>query len=97
MTTVIPTTEVKNRFGRVLRQVTQSDNPIIIERDGKPVAVLLSITAWQALHPSANLPAPDADLLEAAFGLWAGRPDIDDEWLTNGRSQWESNWVMADE
>lgn len=70
MTTVIPTTEVKNRFGRVLRQVTQSVNPIIIERDGKPVAVLLSITAWQALHPSANLPAPDADLLEAAFGLW---------------------------
>ncbi len=92
MTTAMPATEVKNRFGRVLRQVTQSDNPIIIERDGKPVAVLLSIAAWQALHPPENLPATDAELLDAAFGLWAGRPEIDDDWLANGRSHWESNW-----
>lgn len=92
MTTAIPATEVKNRFGRVLRQVTQSDNPIIIERDGKPVAVLLSIAAWQALCSPENLPTTNADLLDSVFGLWADRPEIDDDWLANGRSQWESNW-----
>lgn len=92
MTTAIPATEVKNRFGRVLRQVTQSDNPIIIERDGKPVAVLLSIAAWQALHPLENVPATGTHLLDATFGLWAARDDIDDDWLANGRSNWESNW-----
>lgn len=92
MTTAIPATEVKNRFGRVLRQVIQSDNPIIIERDGKPVAVLLSIAAWQALTPPESVIATDRAALDSVFGLWAGRPDIDDGWLANGRSQWESNW-----
>lgn len=92
MNTTIPATEVKNRFGRVLRQVTQSDTPIIIERDGKPVAVLVSIAAWQALQPSPNLAVDDAALLDSAFGLWANRSDIDDDWLTEGRANWESNW-----
>ena len=92
MTTAIPATEVKNRFGRVLRQVMQSDDPIIIERDGKPVAVLLSIAAWQALIPPESGSATDRAALDSAFGLWAGRPDIDDDWLANGRSQWEGVW-----
>jgi prevent-host-death family protein len=92
MTTAIPATEVKNRFGRVLRQVMQTDNPIIIERDGKPVAVLLSMATWQALNPPERLPATDSDLLDSAFGLWANRPDINDDWLADGRSHWESAW-----
>lgn len=92
MNSAIPATEVKNRFGRVLRQVTQSDDPIIIERDGKPVAVLVSIAAWQALQPSSNLVIDDAALLDSAFGLWANRPDIDEDWLAEGRTNWESNW-----
>ena len=92
MNIAIPATEVKNRFGRVLRQVTQSDDPIIIERDGKPVAVLVSIAAWQALQPSSNWVIDDATLLDSAFGLWANRPDIDDDWLAEGRANWESDW-----
>lgn len=88
----IPATEVKNRFGRVLRQVTQSDSPIIIERDGKPVAVLLSIAAWQALQSPESRPVENAALLDSVFGLWAGRPDIDDDWLASGRVNWESRW-----
>lgn len=92
MNSAIPATEVKNRFGRVLRQVTQSDDPIIIERDGKPVAVLVSIAAWQALQPSSNLVVDDAALLDSAFGLWANRPDIGDDWLAEGRANWESDW-----
>lgn len=92
MITTLPATEVKNRFGRALRQVTQSDNPIIIERDGKPVAVLLSMAAWQALHAPNRLSAIDADLLDSAFGMWAGRDDIDDNWLANSRASWKSDW-----
>lgn len=92
MNSAIPATEVKNRFGRVLRQVMQSDDPIIIERDGKPVAVLISIAAWQALQPSSNVAVDDTALLDSAFGLWANRPDIDEDWLAEGRTNWESNW-----
>jgi len=54
----LPATEVKNRFGRVLREVARTGG----------------------------------GLEEAAFGMWAGRDDIGDEWLAEGRKRWESDW-----
>jgi prevent-host-death family protein len=43
----LPATEVKNRFGRVLREVAKSGGPIYVERDGKPVAVILSVHEYE--------------------------------------------------
>lgn len=37
----IPATEAKNRFGDLLFQVTLDGAPRLIERNGKPVAVIL--------------------------------------------------------
>ena len=28
-----------------------------------------------------------------AFGTWAGRADLDEVWLTQGRERWWSRWV----
>ena len=28
-----------------------------------------------------------------AFGAWAGRADLDEVWLTQGRERWWSRWV----
>ncbi len=92
MTTALAATEVKNRFGRVLRQVTKSGDPIIIERDGKPVAVLLSIDAYESLQKRDSIRVDETALLDSAFGMWATRSEIDDEWLENGRFHWESDW-----
>jgi prevent-host-death family protein len=89
----LPATEVKNRFGRVLREISKTGGPIIVERDGKPVAVILSVSEYTRMQPQTDPAKVQLDLLEAAFGLWVGRPDIDDEWLTDGRSRWESKWV----
>lgn len=47
----VSATDAKNRFGGVLREVTQTDEPIVVERDGKPVAVILSMSAYQRLLP----------------------------------------------
>lgn len=82
-------TEVKNRFGKVLREAARYGEPIVVNRDGKPVAVIMSIEAYER---SQKKPAESAAQLDAVFGMWAGRADIDDDWLANGRSRWESDW-----
>ena len=87
----LPATEVKNRFGRVLREVTKTGGPIYVERGGKPVAVILSVREYERTR-RVSLPGDKAELARTAFGMWADRTDIDDDWVNNGRSRWESEW-----
>ena len=86
-------TEVKNRFGRVLRQIAKTGGPIIVERDGKAVAVILSMSEYQRMQPQALPEEEQLGLLKEAFGLWSQRPEMDEEWLVDGRSRWESAWT----
>ena len=88
----LPATEVKNRFGRVLREVAKSGGPIYVERDGKPVAVILSIREYERNRRRAGLTPKKAESLRSAFGMWAERTDIGDDWLKESRARWESNW-----
>lgn len=89
-------TEVKNRFGAVLREVMRTGGPILVERDGRPVAVILSVHAYEESCRLPLLSAADrAALARAAFGMWAGREDIDDDWLQRGRQHWRSAWPDA--
>ena len=87
----LPATEVKNRFGRVLREVARSGGPIYVERDGKPVAVILSVRKYERAR-RAKLTPKKVESLRNAFGMWAERPDINDDWLKENRARWESNW-----
>ena len=87
----LPATEVKNRFGRVLREVTKTGGPIYVERDGKPVAVILSVREYERTR-RIPLPADKTKLVRDAFGMWAERTDIDEEWIAEGRARWESEW-----
>jgi prevent-host-death family protein len=89
-------TEAKNRFGALLREVARTGGPILVERDGEAVAVILSVSAYEE---ECRRPLPLAvdrlDLARAAFGMWAKREDIDDEWLGRGRRRWRSEWPDA--
>jgi prevent-host-death family protein len=87
----LPATEVKNRFGRVLREVTKTGGPIYVERDGKPVAVILSVREYERTR-RVSLPGDKAKLARNAFGMWANRTDIDADWVSEGRARWESEW-----
>ena len=89
----LPATEVKNRFGHVLREISQTGGPIIVERDGKPVAVILSLGEYIRLQPQVAPHSGQIELLKATFGLWVGRSDINEDWLADGRSHWESRWA----
>jgi prevent-host-death family protein len=88
----LPATEVKNRLGRVLREVAKSGGPIYVERDGKPVAVILSISEFERTRKGEVISSENKDLLENAFGLWCNRADINESWVAEGRSRWESEW-----
>ena len=90
----LPATEVKNRFGRVLREVVKSGGHIYIERDGKSVAVILSVREYERTRRT-KLSPKKAELTRGAFGLWADRTDITDNWLKEGRAKWESDWKNA--
>lgn len=90
----LPATEVKNRFGRYLREVTRTGGPIYVERDGKPVAVIINVREYERTRRTAAPPA-DNSLVNAVFGMWANRDDIGEEWGTAGRARWESDWNSA--
>lgn len=83
-------TEVKNRFGRVLRDLARMGGPIIVEKDNKPVAVILSMEEYEQAFGLQKLSAVEAD---SSFGMWAERPELDEVWLADGRSRWQSEWV----
>ena len=82
-------TEVKNRFGKVLREAAQYGEPIVVERDGKPVAVIMSMEAYERTRQK---PPESPDKLDEVFGMWADREELDENWLENGRSRWQSDW-----
>jgi prevent-host-death family protein len=47
----ITATEARVHFGEIYRRVTENDETIVIERNGKPGAVILSIEAYEQLRP----------------------------------------------
>jgi hypothetical protein len=64
--------------------------PIIVEKDNKPVAVILSMEEYEQVFGPYKLPVSAA---RESFGMWAGRPELDEAWLADGRAHWQSEWV----
>jgi prevent-host-death family protein len=89
-------TEVKNRFGAVLRELARTGGPVLVERGGKPVAVILSIQTYEETQRVIPSSADHlVELARASFGMWAGRQDIDATWLERNRERWQSEWTDA--
>jgi prevent-host-death family protein len=45
---MVSATKTKNNFGEILDRALVSDEPIPIERHGKPIAILVSARGWKA-------------------------------------------------
>src|SRR3989337_1721004 len=45
--TVIPATEVRNRLGKLLNRVHRSDEHLVVEKLGIPVAVIISMKNYE--------------------------------------------------
>ncbi len=84
--------ETKNHFDTVLREVS-SGTQVVVEEDGRPLAVILSVEAYKLMLKLPLQTRSQDELAASAFGMWADRDDIDDEWLGKVRKNWENNWV----
>ena len=90
---VWPATEVKNRFGQVLKEIARTGGPIIVERGGEAVAVILGMETFERLRPASARTKDRRVLALSAFGMWSERADVDEKWLTHGRARWQSEWA----
>lgn len=77
--------KAKKHFGAVLQQVSRTGEPLKTTRAGRLVAVILSPAAHEAECRHATLLEEQKKLARVAFGRWAGRDDITDDWLQDGR------------
>ena len=57
-------TEIKNRFGEYLGMVVEGEEPLAIERHGKPVAVVVNIDQWKKLKVVREKSTPWFDALK---------------------------------
>jgi len=89
---VLPATEVKNRFGRVLNEIARTGGPILIERGGKTVAVILGVEAFERLRPKSARAKDRRALALEAFGMWANRADVEKAGAGRSRARWKSKW-----
>ena len=51
---MIPATQAKNRFGDLLHRVCYEKAPILIEKNGRPMAVIMDIDYYQGLKKKAR-------------------------------------------
>ena len=65
METVIGATEARIHFGELMRQVTEKEQAVVVERDGRPQVVVLSVAAYERLCAAAGR-ASWEDALERA-------------------------------
>jgi prevent-host-death family protein len=70
MQKTISATEARVHFGQWLRRVVEHDEAVIVERGGKPEAVLLSIDSYNRLSAAGDAHA-DGEILTRAAGLRA--------------------------
>ncbi len=50
MAKTVSASEAKNRFGSLLRQVADQGEEVIVERQGKPRAVILSFAEYERIQ-----------------------------------------------
>lgn len=57
MTRVVSATQARIRFGELMRWVTETQQPVTVERDGQPSVVVLSVEAYRRLQEAQARPA----------------------------------------
>jgi antitoxin Phd len=76
----VSATEIKNRFGRYLARVAVE--PVAVEKNGRPVAILLSVDEYEALQRSDDFFWAEAARAAEAEGFLS--PEASVRYLQNG-------------
>src|SRR5215213_886844 len=68
MSQVVSVTEARKHFGALLRRVLDEHEPVVIERAGKPEAVVMAVATYEPLRASETPPPADwRTLLDVAL------------------------------
>lgn len=51
---MVPATQAKNRFGDLLHRVSYEKRPVLIERGGRPMAVIMDVEQYLELKRQAR-------------------------------------------
>lgn len=57
MNRVVSATQARIRFGELMRWVTETQQPVTVERDGEPWVVVLPVEAYRRLQEAGGRPA----------------------------------------
>jgi prevent-host-death family protein len=66
MERVVTATEARIRFGELMRWAVESQQPVIVERGGRPHVVVLSVTKYERLLADQQEQAPWRELVHRA-------------------------------
>jgi prevent-host-death family protein len=81
MERVVPATEARVRFGELMRQVVERDETVVVERDGKPQVVVVSVAGYRRLREAAGryatLPSPLEHVVAVGVRIAARRAGRD--------------------
>ncbi len=89
----VTATEAKNRFGQIVRLARRTGQPVFVESRGEPVVVIVSVETFERYRKTDG---HSDERARQAFGMWAGRADLDEAWLSQGRERWQNRWANDD-
>jgi prevent-host-death family protein len=107
MERVVSATEARIRFGELMRWAVESQQPVIVERGGRPHVVVLSVTKYERLLADQQEEEPWRELVHRAREQI--RAELGERELTppeevirhdeRGTGQvtrlWQSNWGLS--
>ena len=96
----ISTREARNQFSDLIGQVHYTGEPVIIERSGKPMVVMLAVASYEHLlaEQPTQPPAvqvgeqPEQPVVKSLFGAFPELAAITDEDLAWAKAQWNQSF-----
>jgi prevent-host-death family protein len=88
----IGATELRQKLTDVIETIREQNATYVVETFGRPQVVIIGLEEFRQLQKFRRLALQEnIESAQAAFGMWAGREDIDDNWLARNR-RWLSTW-----
>ena len=92
----IGATELRQKLTDVIQAVKEEKVAYVVETFGRPQVAVVSIEEYRRWQETNQIDAQTRESARSAFGMWAERPELDDEWRQRNREQWYSAWVKDD-
>lgn len=88
----IGATELRQKLTDVIQTIREQNATYVVETFGRPQVVIMGLDEYRRLQNFRREALREkTESAREAFGMWADRKDIDDDWLTRNR-RWLNTW-----